>query len=262
MLRGQYMSRFLKMFTATATVALVLIASIQAPTLAFTVDESVIASGGDASDVYTSAPDVTNTIDSQTVINGSVIYNGNPPTSPGGSGTTPNNVADVYKVSLSSGDFQVQVNTGFTAIIALFNSEGKGVYISDSNNSRINVTIDQAGVYYLGLSVKTTDTFSLIAVPSTLENGGDAIFPASYYNNNFTTPQPLQAPTSNVQGGYRFDGTTFPGTGTGYVATLTGTAVNVPEPAMAGTGFGFLALALTTGIGRRLRWTQKSGFRN
>jgi hypothetical protein len=259
------MSRFMKMFTATATVALVLIASIQAPTLAFTVDESVIASGGDASDVYTLAPDVTNTIDAQTVINGSVLYSGNPP-APGGFGTTPNNVADVYKISLSSGDFQVKVDGGFTAILALFNSEGKGVYISDSPDSKIFVNIDQAGVYYLGISVntrvRTSGTFSPIAVPSTLENGGENIFPASYYNNNLTTPQPLQPPTSLVQGGYRFDGTSFPFTGDSYVATLTGTAVNVPEPATAGTGFGFLALALTTGIGRRLRLTEKSGFKN
>jgi hypothetical protein len=258
------MSRFMKMFTATTTVALVLIASIQAPTLAFTYNEGET---NDASDIYTSAPDVTNTIDDQTVINGVFLYSGTL--------TKPNDVADVYKVSLSSGNFQVKVDDGdgdsLKTIIALFNSEGKGVYISDSDKSQINVTIDQAGVYYLGLSVNSVNfldnngvrtTYSPIAVPSTLENGDVAIFPLSYFNNNITTPQSLQPPTSNVQGGYRFDGTTFPSQLTNYVATLTGTAVNVPEPATAGTGFGFLALALTTGIGRRLRLTEKSGFKN
>jgi hypothetical protein len=256
------MSRFMKMFTATATVALVLIASIQAPTLAFTVE------GSGTSDVYTSALDVTNTIDTQTVINGEFLYSG--------SSTKPKDVADVFKISLSSGNFQVKVGDGgsLKTIIALFNSEGKGVYISDSDNSQINVAIDQAGIYYLGLSLNsvifsseppppfTEITYAPVAVPSTLENGDDAIFPASYYNNNFTTPQSLQTPTSNIQGGYRFDDTTFPSLASSYVATLTGTAVNVPEPAMAGTSFGFLALALATRIGRRLRLTEKSGFKN
>jgi hypothetical protein len=262
------MSRFMKMFTATATVALVLIASIQAPTLAFTYDEG---ESNDASDVWDplTSPNVTNTIDDQTVINGSVIYSG--------ASTTPDNVADIYKISLSAGTFQVALsNNGFTPILALFNSSGQGVYIDD--DSQINVNIDQAGVYYLGISVNTVQdrdvngnkiNFDLITVPSTEEgstvpeSGGQAIFPNSSFDiDNNVTPQPLQTPTSLVQGGYRFDGMTFPSRGSSYTATLTGTAVNVPEPAMAGTGFSFLALALTTQIGRRLRLTGKGEFRS
>jgi hypothetical protein len=259
------MSRFLKMFTATATVALVLIASIQAPTLAFTVDESVIASGGDASDVYTSAPDVTNTIDTQTVIKGQFDYRA--------SDTTPDQAADIYKIFLSAGTFQVTVagDNQLKTILALFNSDGKGVYIAGSDtttDAKVDASIDKAGVYYLGISVNTVNASNvsgvLITVPSTLNDGttsgggGDTVFPNIPFNN-------FQQPTSNVQGGYRFDGISFPGQvqgTTNYTATLTGTAVNVPEPAMAGTSFGFLALALTTGIGRRLRLTEKSGFKN
>jgi hypothetical protein len=247
------MSRFLKMSAATATVALVLIASIQAPTLAFTVE------GSGSSDVYTSALDVTNTTDTQTVINGIVLY--------GGAETTPDSVADIYKVSLSSGTLQVALsNNGFTPILALFNSSGQGVYIDD--DSQINVNIDQAGVYYLGISVNTVGGSALITVPSTEEgstepmSGGEAIFPNSYFDIDNGTPQALQTPTSLVQGGYRFNGMTFPISGSGYTATLTGTAVNVPEPAMAGTGFSFLALALTTQVGRRLRLTGKGEFRS